>query len=111
MSWSADRVMATHGPAARTIIAIGLGGLVTTAIVAQTVRAPSATLRDSGGTRRPAPSPETPASTTSSAAQHNPPGDAPQVLLSRQLMREADVRVGEILESNAILALVGLAPL
>ncbi|MEP7305967.1 MAG: FtsX-like permease family protein [Acidobacteriota bacterium] len=60
------------GPAARTIISLGVGGLVTAVIIGSTL-------------------------VTSSVAQDNPPGvSAPQVLLSRQLLREADVRVGDL---------------
>ena len=69
------------GSVARIIISVGVSGLVTAVIIAQTVRVP----------------PSTPTSTTSSDERRNPSGDAePQLLLSRQLLREAEVQVGDL---------------
>jgi putative ABC transport system permease protein len=98
--------MAKAGPVARTLISVGVGCLagclVTAAVFTQTVAHP----RSTPSSRSAASTPKLFSDATTNQASDHTPGtpprdnsprdDLPQILLSRQLMREADLGIGDL---------------
>jgi putative ABC transport system permease protein len=89
------------GSVARTLISVAIGCLVTAAVFAQTLpRSPSTP--GSRDARAPIASAVLTANQASDRTAGTPPGDnpprgdVPQILLSRQLMREAGVSIGDV---------------